>query len=208
MQDFLIFVLVCVIIVLAYKAFKKPKAEPGEANQEPDEPAFGTLEISAARRGDTVVIRGAGEDYADLHLTIDRVATYVSGRDRWGEVSGVVRNERVSLEWTDEDGLEIWIDRGLRMQMRDLDVGEDELLKFDEEQSDRNCIAYEGDDFHYVESREATCSENGGAAEGFYLWDFVNSAGRMLWVEKWEDEPFEVGLSTPIDPATVTLFRA
>ena len=212
MKYFVIAVLVLLVLFFIYKAMQKPKPKPQDEDQTPPEPAFGTLKLSHAKVGDAAVIRGAGTDFEDMHLTIDRVAEYAAGSDRWGEVSGIYHNKRVYVEWMEDDVFEVAINNGDSIRLRDLDITEDDLIRFDEEQSDHNSVNFNGKEYHFVESQEAEYREDRGSGfgggEGFYLWDFKADDGEQLWIEKWEDEPFEGGLSTPVNPDTVTLYRA
>jgi hypothetical protein len=98
------------------------------------------LTIRDARRDDVIIVSGAGEDFEDLSFTVDRVETYRSGREEWAEVSGIAQNRRIFVEWYEDDRLQVLLYRGDTLTLGDLGVAEEDLARFDEEESTENFV--------------------------------------------------------------------
>lgn len=190
-------------------AFVAYRGRGGAKRKSPalSEPNMRDLTIKDAVIGDTVILKGAAEDFEDLHVTIDRIDTYRSGRERWAEVSGVAKNRRVFVEWYEDDVLEVLLNHGERFTLADLNTTEEELARFDEEESTENSVVFAGEPYHYVCSEEVQHSRDGGPEESFYCWDFRGEDSGLVSVEKWEGDPFVATISVPIKPHDVVVFR-
>ncbi len=165
------------------------------------------LSIADARRGDAVTVLGASEDFDDLHFTIDRVSTYRRGEERWGEISGITKNRRIFVEWHDDDEITVLLRRADDLKLADLGIGDEDLARFDGEESRENQVVYDGDRYDYSFSGEVLYSRDGADEEGFYAWDFEGRGALVVWVEKWQGEPFVAGVSERIPPHNVTIYR-
>ena len=67
-------------------------------------------------------------------------------------------------------------------------------------------IEYQGKRWVYRESAEAGYfKDDGPQAEGFYYWKF-ECDDLQLFIEKYEGDPFEVGISEKISPSRVRVF--
>lgn len=172
---------------------------------------YANLTIKDARRGDSISVRGAGEDFADLDFTVDRRNRYESGGESWYELSGLYRNRRIYLEYeiNDEDELAItglFTDK--RYTLPEVGLTEDELVRMDEERR-AHSFEFDGQKWYYDSSYEAGYfKDDAGGGEGFYAWDFnADDRKRVLTAEKWEGEPFEVMISVVVPPTDVTVYR-
>jgi hypothetical protein len=164
-----------------------------------------------ARRGDVVSISGAAEDYSDVDFPVDRRSSYESGNRRWIDLSGEYRGRRVYLEvyrYPQKDLIGI-VD-GKKLSLVDLNVTEDQLTDFDSRQDQAANIDYEGKRWYYDSSREIGYQENEtGETEGLYRWLFQEKDGsRMICIEKWEGEPFDVRIARRFRPEDVTVYHA
>lgn len=192
--------------VLFYMIFKKKEKQ----SVPPVALDLTNLRINDARIGDTISIVGAGDDYDDLDCTVDRRNRYESGRDEWYEVSGMYRGRRVDVECFEGDELEVSaILKPVELSLEDIGVSEDDLARMDEEQSRANKIEWDGEWFYEVSREIRYFQDDSGEGEGFYSWDFRSEDGkRVLFVQKWEGEPFEVGISQVINPDDIRVYRA
>jgi hypothetical protein len=164
-----------------------------------------------ARKGDVVSIHGAAEDYADLDFTIDRRSAYEAASGRWIDLSGEFRGRRVYLEvrrWPDPELLGI-LD-GRKLTIVDVNVTEDRLADMDARQDPSAFLEFEGKRWRYESSRELSYFEDERAqSEGLYRWIFREEGGpRVLCIEKWEGEPFDVRVAQRLKPEDITVYRA
>lgn len=205
MTEVLILILLGLAGYLLYRALrrKKPKAEAL-----PQRADLANLTIKDATRGDNIILSGAGQSYEDLSFTVDRLNRYESGGEQWFELSGFGAGKRVFLEWSEDDELEITLQRQGGLHLEALGVTEEDLAQMDEERSRSRFIEYQGKRWNYRESAEAGYfKDDGPEGEGFYYWKF-DCDELQLFIEKYEGDPFEVGISEKISPGRVRIFRA
>ncbi|MBC7928859.1 MAG: hypothetical protein H7039_24715 [Bryobacteraceae bacterium] len=71
-------------------------------------------------------------------------------------------------------------------------------------------LPWDGTNWNYVSSRELGYYENeAGEGEGLYRWVLRESNGpRLLIIEKWEGEPFDVRLARLLNLDDITVYRA
>lgn len=168
-------------------------------------------DLPQARKGDVVSIHGAAEDFADLDFTVDRRSACQSGPNRWIDLSGDFRGRRVYVEVASGREKQILgILDGRKFTISEIGVTEDQLADLDARQDPSQFVTFETKRWHYESSREIGYFENeAGAGEGFYRWTFNESGGaRVLLVEKWEGEPFDVRLARRISADDITIYRA
>ena len=205
MTEVLILILLGLAGYLLYRALrrKKPKAEAL-----PQRADLANLTIKDATRGDNIILSGAGQSYQDLSFTVDRLNRYESNGERWFELSGFSAGKRVFLEWSEDDELEITLQRQGGLHLEAIGVTEEDLAQMDEERSRSRFIEYQGKRWSYRESAEAGYfKDDGPEGEGFYYWKF-DCDELQLFIEKYEGDPFEVGISEKISPNRVRIFRA
>jgi hypothetical protein len=169
------------------------------------------VDLWNARPGDVVSIRGGAEDYSDLDFTVDRRSAYESNNHRWVDLSGDFRGRRVYLEVqhkTDPEALGI-LD-GRKLTIADLHLTEEQLTDYDTRQDPNATLAFEGKTWQYESSREIGYFENEtGEGEGLYRWTFREQGGpRVLCIEKWEGEPFDVRIARRVGVNEITVYRA
>ena len=172
---------ILIILVVAFAVVMIKLMQPGKPAT-PIEPAIvGPLET---RRGDAVSILAMGDSFADLDFTVDQVATYFDGPDRWHEYSGVYRGERVFMEVWDDDGVHVCLTRPAgEVPWHEVGLAEADLVRLDESQDTSTVIEARGARWRFSGSQELQYSE-GGEREGFYAWSFVEEeGGRELTID-------------------------
>ena len=129
MTEVLILILLGLAGYLLYKALrKKPKAQAL-----PQRTDLANLTIKDASRGDNIILSGAGQSYEDLSFTVDRLNRYESNGEEWFELSGLSAGKRVFLEWSEDDELEVTIQRQGGLHLEAIGASEEDLVRMDEE---------------------------------------------------------------------------
>jgi len=174
-------------------------------------PAGANVDLVNARPGDVVSIPGAAADFSDVDFTIDRRSAYEYMSRRWTDLSGEFRGNRVYLEV--QPGSEAQVMGILdprRLLLPDVGTSEDGLADMDARQDQNAFVEFEGRRWQFEYSREIGYFENEvGDGEGLYRWLFRESGGnRVLIIEKWEGEPFDVRIGQRLNPRDVTVYRA
>jgi hypothetical protein len=176
-------------------------------------PAANPIDIDPwdVRPGDVISISGAAADFSDVDLAVDRRSTYQSSSHRWVDLSGEFRGVRMYLEvyrHPQRDLIGILDDR--KLALADLGVSEDMLTDMDSRQDPSSTVDFEGKKWQWESSREIRYFENDlGDGEGLYRWLFREPGGnRLICVEKWEDEPFDIRIARRLNPHDVTVYRA
>ena len=205
MTEVLILILLGLAGYFLYKALRKKKPKAEALPQRTD---LANLTIKDAIRGDNIILSGAGQSYEDLSFTVDRLNRYESDGEQWFELSGLGSGKRVFLEWSEDDELEVTLQRQGGLNLEAIGVTEEDLAQMDEERSRSRFIEYQGKRWNYRESAEAGYFKDDGAeGEGYYYWKF-DCDELQLFIEKYEGNPFEVGISEKISPGRVRIFRA
>lgn len=169
------------------------------------------VELASAKPGDVISIHGAAEDFSDLDFTVDRRNGYESAGRRWHDLTGEFRGRRVFLEVYPGATPELM---GLleerRMTLPEVGATEDGLAQMDARQDPSAHLTFEDKRWQYESSREIGFFENQTSeGEGFYRWLFRETGGdRLLCIEKWEGEPFDVRIARRLNPQDITVFRA
>jgi hypothetical protein len=188
-----------------------PKQVPG-AKPPAIKPAVNPLDVDVwdAQKGDVISITGAAEDFSDLDFAVDRRSAYQGSVQRWIDLSGEFRGQRVYLEvyrHPQPDLLGILDPR--KLGIADIGVSENQLADFDTRQDPSVVIEFEGKKWNWESSREIRYFENEtGSGEGLYRWLFREPGGaRLICIEKWEGEPFEVRIARRLNQRDVTVYR-
>lgn len=195
---------------IAFFLFKKAFSTGDyAAARGPAQKSLSNLNVKDARPNDVLLIRGEGDEYEDMSFDVDRRNRYESGGDTWYELSGLYKGRRVYLEWYEDDELEIYLDKGEDVYLDQIGLDERKLSRIDAEESTSNFVEFRGQKWRYASSQEVgyykDCLGNG---EGFYTWEFAHPDGsQVIYVEKWEGEPFEAGIAHKIRPDKVTVLR-
>ena len=177
----------------------------------PAAPAPLDLDPWDARKGDVISISGAAEDYSDLDFPVDRRSAYESNKRRWVDLSGEFRGQRVYLEvYKHPDPDLIGILDARKLTLTDIGATEQRLTDIDARQDPAAFLEFEGQRWMFESSREIGYFENEtGEGEGLYRWLFREQQGsRLLCIEKWEGEPFDVRIARRLNPRDVTVYRA
>jgi Domain of unknown function (DUF4178) len=164
-----------------------------------------------AKPGDVVSISGGAEDFSDLDFPVDRRSSYQSSTHRWVDLSGEFRGTRVYLEvYRHPQPDLIGILSARKLTLADIGATEDSLGDIDSRQDPSAFVEFEGKRWQWESSREIHYFENDlGNGEGLYRWLFREPGGsRLLCVEKWEDEPFEIRIARRLNPPDVTVYPA
>ena len=176
----------------------------------PSQNASATDSIRVAVVGDVLVIKGLSLEYDDAYFFIEQVDRYEGPAGTSYELVAADGDNKVWVEWSDEDGLHITAaDNRRPWSLASLALTEDDLIRLDEDQSIDNHVTVEDRRYFYRHSFEAYYFKNGrGPGEGFYLWDFVaEDDGGALSITKWEGLPFEGFFSQIISPHGITLYK-
>lgn len=164
-----------------------------------------------AKPGDVVSISAGAEDFSDLDFPVDRRSSYQSSTHRWVDLSGDFRGTRVYLEvYRHPQPDLIGILSARKLTLADIGATEDALGDIDSRQDPSTFVEFEGKQWQWESSREIRYFENDlGNGEGLYRWLFREPGGsRLLCVEKWEDEPFEIRIARRLNPPDVTVYPA
>jgi hypothetical protein len=168
------------------------------------------VDLWNAQPGDVVSIHGAAEDFSDLDFTVGQRSAYEAAGRRWTGLAGDFRGHQILLEVNRAATTEVmgFLDPR-RITLPDLGVTEDQLADLDSRQDASAVVEFEGKRWQYNSSRELAYYENEGEARGLYRWLFAEKGGsRMLCVEKWEGEPFQIQLAQKLNSQDITVYRA
>lgn len=166
--------------------------------------------IQEARPGDVVVVSGFAPAMEDAYFVIEKRSRYESTVGTWYEFVAADGEWQVGIEWSDFDGLYIAItEQGNPTGLAALNVTDEDMAHLDAEHSIDNYVTYEGTEYFYRNSYEATYfADETGSGDKFWLWEFsTTDGGNNLSVVKAEDTPFEVYFSQVIDPTSVNVYR-
>ena len=166
--------------------------------------------IRSARVGDVVVVSGYAPLLEDAYFIVESRNRYEGPAGKWYELIAVEGDERVSIDWSDEDGIFITVTKhNSQMGLAALDLEHDDMVRLDDEHSIDNHITFEDEQFFYRNSFEATFHKNDGTdGDGFYMWEFGGEKEeRMISVSKYEGMPFEAYTSDIIAPDRVSVYK-
>lgn len=207
--------LVVAVVVLAVKFSKMKEAEEERQAQEEHDANFdfeNIDDIRRVKRGDVVSFKGAGERFEDIDVVVDRINRYeAEEEDPWFEISGKWRGDRVHIEVCEDDDIEVTFDTGEEYTIEDLGLTEEDLGRFDEEESKSNTFTFQDKTWRYEESCEQQYFKDGqGAGVGFYAWEFScdDNDELSLYIEKYEGDPFVVGIARELNPNAITVLAA
>jgi hypothetical protein len=203
-------VLLIIVIALMFRG-PSGRAVSAPAKGQPPMPSAIDAHPWDARKGDVISIRGGAEDYSDLDFTVDRRSAYQTSSHRWVDLSGDFRGRRVYLEVYGRNSAELMgILDPRKLTIADLNLTEQQLADFDSRQDPNATINFESKRWNYDSSREIGYLENEtGEGEGLYRWLFREQDGdRLLCVEKWEGEPFDVRIARRLSTQDITVYRA
>ena len=149
---------------------KRKKRRPSDPKSTRDET------IRSVGVGDVVVISGFSPTLEDAYVITEKVNRYESPFGKWYDLVGSDEDRRMTIEWSDDDGLSIFVSmQEAPMGLSGIGLTEDELGRMDQEQSIDSYIDYEDERYFYSNSYEVFRFENGGdEGEGFYLWEFFS----------------------------------
>ncbi len=203
---------VLLVVVLAMM-FRKPSAPALQAQGKAPAQVQSALDARPwdAAKGDVISIRSAAEDFSDLDFTVDRRSAYQNNNHRWVDLSGEFRGRRVYLEVYGKTSPEVLgIVDPHRLTLPDVGINEQQLAEVDSRQDPNASITYEGKPWRFESSRELGYFEDeAGQGEGLYRWLFKEQNGdRLLCIEKWEGEPFDVRLARRFKAEDITVYRA
>jgi hypothetical protein len=199
------------VIWMMARAPSGPALPPAAPKPAPRLPTGTPSDLWNARKGDVISVKHAAEDYSDIDFPVDRRSSYASSGTRWIDLSGDYRGDRVYLEVHEGHGAEIMgILNPRKLTIADLQLTEDQLAAFDAKQDPNQTITFEGKQWHYESSREIGYFENEqGSGEGVYRWLFREPNGpRLICIEKWVGEPFDVRLAVRLNPQDVAVYPA
>lgn len=186
-------VLAVLVAIVLRRVFRKPLPRPADS---------AVVKLADARAGDAISIAGAGEDFADLDFTVDRLNRYEVGPRRWIELRGEYRGRRVELYVWEGDELETaLVPHAREFTLADLGLSEDDLT---------HDFEYDGKRWHYRFSKEFVLFRDSDTQGGsFYGWLFEEEGGKWLMlIAKGEGGDFAASVARKLNPAEVTIYRA
>jgi hypothetical protein len=204
-------VLLIVVLALMWRAPRRPAQPDPVASPAAGTQPAGKTDLWNARHGDVISIHAAADDYSDVDFSVDRRSAYSYGNRRWLDLSGEFRGQRVYLEVEPGAAGEVMgLLDGRKLTLADIGSTEPQLADFDTKQNSWLYLEFDGKRWQYESSREIGYFENEqGPGEGLYRWIFREKDGtRLLCVEKWEGEPFDVRIARRINPDDVSIYRA
>ena len=166
--------------------------------------------LGSARVGDVVVISGFSPTLEDAYVITEKVNRYESPVGKWYDLVGSDGDRRMTIEWSDGDGLSIYVSmQEAPIGLSGIGITEDEVTRMDQEQSIDSYIDHEDERYFYSNSYEVLRFEDrGDEAEGFYLWEFfTREREKSVSVVKWEGMPFEVYTSEALSPDRVSVYK-
>lgn len=195
------------LLLVLRELFRKsrPAASP------PAKPAedLANLKITQARSGDAISVSGAGDQFADLDFTIDRLTRYEAGQTQWSELSGPYRERRVTLEVMAGDDVQTAVFDGRKLTLDDLGLSEDDLVEIDKRQDTGDNFSFENKLWFYRLSKEVSVFRDGAAAPSFYCWRFEEEGGkRILVIRKPEGEPFSAAVAVRVNSRDITVYQS
>jgi hypothetical protein len=202
------------LAVVLWQMMKPVRTKAPAVAAPPPTPAVGApagSDVLNARAGDVVSVHAAAEDFSDIDFTVDRRSMYQSGQKGWLDLSGDYRGNRVYLEAQPGSPPELMgIFDPRRLTLADVGATEEQMAQFDARQDPSAFLNFDEKRWQYESSREIGYFENEtGEGEGLYRWIFREAGGdRLLCIEKWEGEPFDVRIARRVHPQDVTVFKA
>jgi hypothetical protein len=203
--------LLLVIVLVLMMRGPRARQIPAPSRSEPLAVPPGDLHPSQAGKGDVISIHGGAADFSDIDFTVDRRSAYESNNRRWIDLSGDFRGDRVYLEVQPKPSTEVMgILDPRKLTLADLGLTEEQMADFDARQDPNVTITFEGKAWNYESSREIGYFENEqGEGEGLYRWLFREPNGdRLICVEKWEGEPFDVRIARRLNIQDISVYRA
>jgi Domain of unknown function (DUF4178) len=199
------------LIFVIWQMMRSGKAPARTVTAMPTVASGAGADLWTARVGDVISIHGAAEDFSDLDFTVDQRNAYEGASRRWIDLSGEFRGTRVYLEVSRASGVEVMglLDRK-RFTLADINVSEDQLADLDARQDSKAIIQFEGKPWRYESSRELAYFESeGDQPKGVYRWLFAEAGGpRLLCIEKWVGESFDVRLARRLNHQDITVYRS
>ncbi len=184
--------------VVAWAIIMRNKSIKENLNKVPEQaPHVVNLE-----RGGVFELRGVGDDFKDMTLKVIAKHLYQEGDFSWFELEcDDGSDEKVWVEVEDDDETTVSVVLK-KMKLQDVHTTPEMLEIIDDNES--------GDVFGYTyqDSGDAVfyrfCDDS--KPEKLYYWDFVKG-NRILSVEKWNENDYEVYISQKMRPSQVTVLR-
>ena len=166
--------------------------------------------INDLRVGDVIVLLDYAPEYDTAMLEVRHIHRYTGNSSEWWEAVAVDRDHRVRIEWSGA-GEELEAAASTEFEPLGLEamgITEADLEQLDDEHSLENRLRAGGRSWRYRNSHEAFYHKDGAAiGVGFYLWDLLAEDGtEVMAVTKFENTPFQVHVSTVIDPEAVDIY--
>ena len=169
-------------------------------------PAGASAEQPDPKVGDRVAVFAEIAGREQLSFVAEHRHRYEMHGNEWFEVTGKVGGKEAFLEiWGgSEPGLAAGLGAG-ELGLQQIGLTEEMLIGYDERPGEMPPFEFDGSSWTFRASGEVMFYEDcGREAEGCYYWEFDEKDGkRLLFVEKWEDEPFEAGICTRVEPGQV-----
>ncbi|MBS4760161.1 MAG: DUF4178 domain-containing protein [Clostridium sp.] len=184
--------------VVAWAIIMRNKSIKENLNKVPEQvPHVVNLE-----RGGVFELKGVGDDFKDMTLKVIAKHLYQEGDFSWFELEcDDGSDEKVWVEVEDDDETTVSVVLK-KMKLQDINTTPAMLEIIDDDESG-NVFGYS-----YQDSGDAVfyrfCDDS--RSEKLYYWDFIKG-NRILSVEKWNENDYEVYISQKMRPSQVTVLR-
>ncbi|MFB6306051.1 MAG: DUF4178 domain-containing protein [Flavobacteriales bacterium] len=207
MGGFLTIVLLLIIGGVIYYFYKKNQALKETENQGNKPYSKDELRIENVDKGGMIHLTHIGEDLEEFDANIIGKHVYRCGNDEWFELEGESESGKVWIEVEEDDELLIAVTRN-KMKLKDISVSKEDLDKIDEMEEGQ--VEYNGEKYHYDDSNEAEFLRYGDENDSkrLYYWDFeTENEQKVLSVEKWGKNDYEVYQANYIEPSQITVYK-
>ena len=203
-MEIIILIALGAVLFYAYQNWNKQKNNSSVVtnslgNFSPDE-----LRLENVQAGGFLQLTNIGPEMEDFDVTILSRHIYREGESTWYELEGDRGDEKVWIEFEQDDELEISV-KVKELKLRELGISKSDLEEMDEEEEGE--FTYNGEKFFYEDSGEAVFYRHGVEenAERHYYYDFENDKGdKYISAEDW-DGALDVTLSYPVKKSQITV---
>lgn len=188
--------------------FNKPKETQQQVRQAYVDPQ--AKELLEMKIGAMFMVRGYGNDMADIDVSVNRVSMFSEDRSCWYEYQGIASTgQQVYLEVDQSDTVELDISLECGLNLSDLGITKNQLATMAEEQSGE--LTYQGETFVYDDGGEAVyyrdCDEE--FPNEFDYVAFWNEALKQTVIAKiWENGKYHFSLYQSLRPNQVEVLSS
>ncbi len=205
-MEILILLLVGISLVFIYKIWQAQRRLPPQAivstkrNYPPDE-----LRLENVQTGGLIHLNAAGPDLEDFDVKILAKHIYREGEYTWYELEGDRGQQKVWLEYEEDDELSISM-KIKDLKLRDIGLSRQDLTQMADR--DEGEINFDNQTYYFEDSGRAVFYRYGldDNAEQFSYYDFETEDGQwFISIADWDGE-LEISLSAAIRPSQISVY--